>query len=111
MRAGIRDRGRIQGVLVVARTTQPEPAFVIYLRVSWTLGYHILRRWRGKGDRVLQTADAALQTVWRHGYRSPIPVYRAGDPELARFRGVSPRDKSRDDIERPARPIEQPPEC
>ena len=111
MRAGIRDGGRIQGVLVVARTTQPESAFVIYLRVSWTLGYHILRRWRGKGDRILQTADAALQTVWRHGYRGPIQVHRAGDPELARFRGVAPQDKDRQDSEMPAEPIEQPPEC
>lgn len=111
MRGGIRGGGRIQGVLVVARTTQPEPAFVIYLRVSWTLGYHILRRWRGKGDRILQTADAALQTVWRHGFRGPVLVYRAGDPELARFRGVSPQDKGRHDTEMPVEPIEQPHEC
>jgi hypothetical protein len=111
LRQGIRDGGHIQGVLAVARSTQAEPEFVAYLRVSWTLGYHILRRWRDKGDRIFQTADAALQTVWRHGFRGPVLVYRAGDPELARFRGVSPQDKGRIDSEMPSEPIEQPQEC
>ncbi len=95
MRDGVRDGGRIQGALAIVRTTRTEPQIVVYLRVSWTLGYHVLRRWRGKGDRIFRTADAALQTIWRHGYQGPVVVYRAGDPELARFRGVSPQDQDK----------------
>jgi hypothetical protein len=102
LRDGLRDGGRVQGVLAVVRTTGEDPEIVAYLRVSWTLGYHILRRWRGKGDRVFRTTDAVLQTVWRHGYLGPIVVYRAGDPELARFRGVSPQDQGRRDVTRPS---------
>jgi hypothetical protein len=102
LRDGLRDGGRVQGVLAVVRTTGADPEIVAYLRVSWTLGYHILRRWRGKGDRVFRTTDAVLQTVWRHGYLGPIVVYRAGDPELARFRGVSPQDQGRRDVRRPS---------
>ena len=102
LRDGLRDGGRIQGVLAVVRTTGQDPQIVAYLRVSWTLGYHILRRWRGKGDRVFRTTDAVLQTASRHGYLGPIVVYRAGDPELARFRGVSPHDQGRRDVTRPS---------
>jgi hypothetical protein len=102
LRDGLRDGGRVQGVLAVVRTTGEDPEIVAYLRVSWTLGYHILRRWRGKGDRVFRTTDAVLQTVWRHGYLGPIVVYRAGDPELARFRGVSAQDQGRRDVTRPS---------
>jgi hypothetical protein len=102
LRDGLRDGGRVQGVLAVVRTTGEDPEIVAYLRVSWTLGYHILRRWRGKGDRVFRTTDAVLQTASRHGYLGPIVVYRAGDPELARFRGVSAQDQGRRDVTRPS---------
>jgi hypothetical protein len=78
--------------LAVARSSGDASEFVVYLRVSWTLGYHLLRRWRGRGDRIFRTSDAVLQTVRRHGYLGPIVVSRAGDPTLARFRGVSAQD-------------------
>jgi len=95
LRDGIRDGGRVQSALAIVRATRNEPQVVVYLRVSWTLGYHILCRWRGKGERIFRTADAALQTIWRHGYRGPVVVYRAGDPELARFRALSPQDRGK----------------
>ncbi len=100
LRDGVRDGGRVQGALAIVRAMRKEPEIVVYLRVSWALGYHILRRWRGKGDRIFRTADAALQTVWRHGYRGPVVVYRTGDPELARFRGVLPQDQGKHDGKR-----------
>jgi hypothetical protein len=92
LRDGLRDGGKIQQVLAVARPADDAAEFVAYLRVSWALGYHLLRRWRGRGDRVFQTSDAVLQTAWRHGYRGPVIVYCAGDPALARYRGVSIQD-------------------
>jgi hypothetical protein len=92
LRDGLRAGGEIQQALSVARSSRAAATFVVYLRVSWRLGYHVLRRWRGRGERVLKTSDAVLQTVWRHGYRGPVAIYRAGDPALARFRGVSAQD-------------------
>jgi hypothetical protein len=92
LRDGLRAGGEIQQALSVARSSRAAATFVVYLRVSWRLGYHVLRRWRGRGERVLKTSDAVLQTVWRHGYRGPVAIYRAGDPALAGFRGVSAQD-------------------
>jgi len=97
LRDGVRQGGRVQGALAVVRAMEKEPEIVVYLRVSWTLGYHILRRWRGKGDRLFRTADAALQAIWRHGYCGPVVVYLRGDTDLARFRGVLPQDRSMHD--------------
>lgn len=108
LRDGVRDGGRVQGALAIVRATRKEPEIVVYLRVSWALGYHILRRWRGKGDRIFRTADAALQAIWRHGYRGPVVVYRAGDPELARFRGVLPQDQGNHDGKKASLSAEMP---
>lgn len=59
LREGLHAGGEIQQVLVVARSTRGATIFVVYLRVSWRLGYHVLLRWRGRGERVLKTSDAA----------------------------------------------------
>lgn len=111
MRDGIRRGGRVQGALVVVRAAQTPPRIVVYLRVSWTLGYHVLRRWRGKGDRIFRTTDGALQTVWRHGYHGSVAVYRAGDPALARFQGVVPEDQGGRDSRQPALTGDEPDEA
>lgn len=95
LRKELRSGGQIQSVLVVARVVDAEPEFVAYLRVSWKLGYQILRVWRGAEERRFRTADAALQLAWRSGFTKAVVVYRVGDPELNRFRGILAIDGGR----------------
>lgn len=88
LRSGLRDGGQIQNVVAVARQSAGNPEFVAYLRISWKLGYHILRVWRGAEERCFRTADAVLQLAWRYDFPGPVVIYRAGAPELGRFRGI-----------------------
>ena len=91
LRAGLQRKGeRIQSYIVVARTEGGERRFVVYLRVSWRTGYHRLLFNSQMGDEIrrFRSLDAVHQFAARYGYLGVVSVYRAGDPELARFRGV-----------------------
>jgi hypothetical protein len=94
IREGLKGGGRILGLFVVERPASAgEPGeFVVYVRPSWTRGYRILRTWRDKGDRAFRDFDRMLPIIRDLGHDGPVTVYKAGCPELARYRGVLVRD-------------------
>jgi hypothetical protein len=94
VREGLREGGKILGLFVVERPASEgePPEFVAYIRPSWTRGYRILRTWRDRDDRAFRDFDRMLPLLRALGHDGPVTVYKAGCPELARFRGVLARD-------------------
>lgn len=96
IREGLRDGGRLKGFIIVERTDVEIPEYVAYIRTSWTRGYRILRTWRDKEDRAYRILGRLYQHAREFGYMAPITVYRAGCPELLRFRGLLARDGAKE---------------
>lgn len=92
LRAGFREGGRIRGFLVVTRIGGEATEYAVYVNPSWTRGYRILRTWRDRADRTFRSLDRLFNLVVSLGWDAPVTVYRAGCPELQRFRGVQLRD-------------------
>ena len=82
----------IQHFMVVRRTGDKDVEYVVYLRVSWRAGYHILTFAHDSRERRFRTFEAVQQFAVRFQYAGPIVVYRAGDPALGRFKGVAVAD-------------------
>lgn len=92
MRASLQTGERIQHFMVVRRGAGEDIAYVVYLRVSWRPGYHVLLFAHHEKERRFRTFEAVQQFAARFDYLGPMVVYRAGDSALARFRGVLVRD-------------------
>ena len=94
LREGLANSGCIRGLFVVERpgVEDERSDYVVYIRPSWARGYRILRTWRDRSDRSFRDFNRLLQTVRGFGHAASITVYRAGSPELAKFRGVLARD-------------------
>jgi hypothetical protein len=88
LRAGLRDGGRITGVLVVARTVDEAIEFTPYFLLSWRRGYFHIARWRG-GERRYREFHRLLAMLREHGWADCVPVYDAADPKLLRIRAVA----------------------
>lgn len=83
---------RIQHFIVVRRADGEKVEYVVYLRVSWHAGYHILTFAHDSRERRFRTFEAVQQFAVRFRYAGSMVVYRAGDPALARFKGVAVAD-------------------
>ena len=118
IRARLRAGERILNVFVVVRTASPRrrprrpspgspvaapPSsaallairYVLYLRVTWRVGYHILRTFRDREDRTFRDFGRLLLLIEEEfGYREPFVLIRAGSRRLQRIRGVRPEDWS-----------------
>ena len=88
MRASLQTGERIQHFMVVRREAGEDVEYVVYLRVSWRAGYHVLMFAHAEKERRFRTFEAVQQFAVRFDYLGPMVVYRAGDSALARFRGV-----------------------
>lgn len=88
LRAGLRDGGRITGVLVVARTEDGALEFTPYFLLSWRRGYYRIARWRG-GERRYREFHRLLGMLRELGWVDCVPVYDAADPKLLRIRAVA----------------------
>lgn len=88
LRAGLRDGGRITGVLVVARTVDQAIEFTPYFLLSWRRGYFRIARWRG-GERRYREFHRLLGMLREFGWADCVPVYDAADPKLLRVRAVA----------------------
>ena len=75
IRQGLQQGGYIRNAFVIERGTEGACEYVLYLRPSWRRGFLPLRR--------------------DFGYRGVIPIYLAGDPELARYRALGNPDSSK----------------
>ena len=83
---------RIQHFMVIRRTGNKDVQYIVYLRVSWRAGYHVLTFAHDSRERRFRTFEAVQQFAVRFQYSGPMVVYRAGDPALARFKGVAVTD-------------------
>ena len=84
---------RLTGFLVVDRTAGNGPVFVGYVRGSWSVGYRLLKTFRGRSVRAFRDVSRLLHIVkYDFRYSPPITIYAAGTPELRRFPGVWPTD-------------------
>ena len=93
--SGIADGGRILGIFVVERSLPGGPGYIAYLRTSWKRGFHGLRTYRGKSDRVYRDLDRLVRLIRdEFGYRGPVTLLVAGAPELRRFRALLPEDSA-----------------
>ena len=88
MRASLQSGERIQHFMVVRREAGEDVEYVVYLRVSWRAGYHVLLFAHHEKERRFRTFEAVQQFAARFDYLGPMVVYRAGDSALARFKGV-----------------------
>lgn len=94
LREGLRDGGKVLGLLVVVRAGSDGngPEHAIYVRPSWTRGYRIVRTWRDRDDRTFRSLDALFKLSRTFRYDAPVTVYPCGCPELRKFRGVLVED-------------------
>ncbi|HYD70753.1 hypothetical protein [Azospirillum sp.] len=87
IRQALAEGGRIRNVLVVSKCVGGFVEHLAYLRPSWRRDFLPLRTWNDRADRTYRDLDRLL-TLLRvdFRYRGCIPVYIAGDPELARYK-------------------------
>ena len=102
LRTGVREGGHILGFIIVERPKEDGPEYAAYVRVSWTRGFRVLRKWRDDTEREYRHLGLLYQAAREFGFMSPVTVYRAGSPELLRFRGVLARDGGSEGADKPA---------
>ena len=91
--SGLAAGGRILGIFVVERALSGGPGYIAYLRASWKRGFHGLRTYRDRSDRVYRDLDRLVRLIRdEFGYSGPITLLVAGAPELRRFRALLPED-------------------
>ena len=91
--SGLAAGGRILGIFVVERALSGGPGYIAYLRASWKRGFHGLRTYRNRSDRVYRDLDRLVRLIRdEFGYSGPITLLVAGAPELRRFRALLPED-------------------
>ena len=96
LRQQLRRGSHITGVLIVERPGAGGCDYVAYLRVTWKQGWHVLRSWRGRNDRVYRVLNPLVQMLRSDlEYTGPITMYAVGDPELERIPMVAARERQR----------------
>ena len=94
--SGLGEGGRILGVLVVEHSARRGPKYVAYIRTSWKRGFHVLRTYRRRSDRVYRDLDRLVRLIrGEFKYYGPITLHVEDAPELRRFRAFLPRDSAR----------------
>lgn len=117
IRERLRAGERILNMLVVVRRTSPrrrprrprpgepspaptgDPAllairYVVYLRVTWRVGYRILRTFRNREDRTFRDFNRLMLFVEEElGYTEPLLVVRSRSRGLRQYRGLQPEDR------------------
>jgi hypothetical protein len=91
--SGLANGGRILGIFAVERRLPGRPGYVVYLRTTWNRGFHCLKTYRGRSDRVYRDLDRLVRLIrdeFRYG--GPITLFVAGASELRRFRALLPQD-------------------
>lgn len=93
IQAGLKDGGQISGSFIVERKSADGPAYVVYFRTSWKRGFHALRTYRDRSDRVYRDLGRLLRLIRdEFKFQGPVTIFVAGDPELRRFRALLPQD-------------------
>lgn len=124
LRKGLREGGTILQVFIVIRPPRPKAAvaptpedveFVAYFRTSWRRGYHILRTYKHRNDKIYLGRGLG-RLVWliqeEFGHKEPLVLHRAGSSALQRFAGLQPIDRgnpAEEDSGSPRAAPEQPP--
>ena len=92
----LRRGGRVLNVLVVERPSADAAEYVAYLNVTWCRGWHVLRGYRDRGDRVYKNLSSLVQMLRSDmEFTGPVTVYTPDSPELGRIPGVASRERHR----------------
>ena len=92
---GLAEGGSILGVFIVERTLPGGPRHIAYVRTSWKRGFHALRTYRDRSDRMYRDLDRLVRLIRdEFRYSGPVTLYIAGAPELRRFQALLPRDST-----------------
>ena len=99
---GLAEGGRILGIFVVERALPAGPGYIAYVRTSWKRGFHALRTYRDRSDRMYRDLDRLVHLI-RDAFQfsGPVTLHVAGAPELRRFRTPLPRDSADPSLSRP----------
>lgn len=90
----LRRGGRVLNVLVVERPSAEAAEYVAYLNVSWRRGWHVLRAYRDRGDRVYKHLNSLVQMVRSDlEFMGPVMVYAPDTPELERIPTITARER------------------
>jgi hypothetical protein len=96
IQAGLKSGGHVHGSFIVERRATDGPVYVVYLRTSWKRGFHALRTYRDRSDRVYRDLGRLLRLIRdEFQFQGPVTIFVAGDPELQRFRALLPQDGER----------------
>ena len=91
IRQALQEGGRIRNVLVVTTGIGHAVEHLAYLRASWRRDFLPLRTWNDRTDRTYRDLDRLLTLIRvDFGFAGCVPVYLAGDPELARYKALAP---------------------
>ena len=91
IRQALQEGGRIRNVLVVTTGIGRAVEHLAYLRASWRRDFLPLRTWNDRTDRTYRDLDRLLTLIRvDFGFGGCVPVYLAGDPELARYKALAP---------------------
>lgn len=90
IRQALQEGGHIRNVLIVSKCIGGVVEHLAYLRASWRRDFLPLRTWNDRGDRTYRDLDRLLTLIRADfGFCGCIPVYIAGDPDLARYKALA----------------------
>ena len=90
IKQALAEGGCIRNVLIVSKCVGREVEHLAYLRPSWRRDFLPLRTWQDRGDRTYRDLDRLLTLIRvDFRFRGCVPVYIAGDPELARYKALA----------------------
>ncbi|PWC40947.1 hypothetical protein [Azospirillum sp. TSO35-2] len=90
IRQALLEGGHIRNVLIVSKGVGRAVEHLAYLRPSWRRDFLPLRTWNDRTDRTYRDLDRLLTLIRADfGFRGCVPVYIAGDPDLARYKALA----------------------
>lgn len=109
IREGLREGGSILAAFIVRRTPSGPPdkvgpedtEYVAYLRASWRRGFHILKTYKHRTDKLYMGRGLARLAwlLWEEfGHTEPLTLYKAGSEALQRsvdLHDLQPADRGR----------------
>lgn len=95
IREGLQGGGHLRNVLVITKVVGNGSEHLAYVRTSWQSQFLPLRTWGDKADRTYRDLDRLLGLIRDDfGYYGFIGLYMDGDPDLARYRSFSDRERA-----------------
>ena len=94
IKQAVRGGGYLRDVLIVCKGDGSDHEYLAYFRPSWRRELMPLRTWQDRSDRMYRNINRLLVLIRDDfAFDGVVPVYMAGDPELARYKALAKEDR------------------